>query len=275
MPMMDSQRISRLMPAMTQALLSLRILILGGTGEARALGDAVAARPEFSAIISLAGRTREPLAQPLPTRIGGFGGMEGLNRFIRDNTIDAVIDATHPFAAQISANAVAACGRNTPLIRLERPAWHLQAGDVWHGVSTSTEAAALLEQGEGCVFLAMGRLELEPFRRMSRPALVRTVDQLEASLLAANWIAIEGIGPFAFEDEIALFAKHKVTAIVTKNSGGDATRAKLDAARVLGLPVVMIKRPTLPKAKTATSISGILQWLDLLHRGSTPTERAV
>jgi precorrin-6A/cobalt-precorrin-6A reductase len=258
-----------------EALVPLRILVLGGTGEARTLGQALAARPQFSALISLAGRTREPLHQPLPARIGGFGGIDGLRRFIEDKTIDAVIDATHPFAGQISAHAVAACGEHTPLIRLERPAWQPQAGDNWHKVQSSAVAATALHHGKGTVFLSMGRLELEPFRSIMRPVLVRTIDHLDPLSMEPQWTAIQGIGPFNLESERALLSQHKVSVIVTKNSGGDATRAKLDAARQLGLPVIMIERPDLPHAKTAPDIGGVLQWLDVLHRGNTPTERAV
>jgi precorrin-6A/cobalt-precorrin-6A reductase len=268
MPMMDSQRIAALSFGMAGP--RLKVLILGGTGEARDLARAIAQRPEFDAMISLAGRTAEPLPQSVPFRIGGFGGIEGLRRYLQTETIDALIDATHPFAVQISAHAVAAAALDIPLLRIERAPWVRQVGDDWQSAPTAEAAAILLGHGRERAFLAMGKLEMEPFIALDRP-----VDPIPASGLPPHWTAITALGPFSLEDELSLFRAHAIAVMVTKNSGGAATFAKIEAARALHLPVIIIDRPRLPSARTVTSIEDAMDWLTKLHRGKLPTERAV
>jgi precorrin-6A/cobalt-precorrin-6A reductase len=272
MPMMDNQRMPVLSRRVTHQ--PLRILILGGTSEARALAEKLAGMARFDAVVSLAGRTEKPLPSLLPVRTGGFGGAAGLQRFIAENDMDAVIDATHPFAAQISANAVLATG-NTPLIRLTRPAWALQPGDLWHKAADAGAAADFVGDGPEAVFLGMGRLEMPAFFGLKRPALIRTVDPIEETNLPQGWQAITGTGPFNAEEEIALFRAHDIRLVVSKNSGGTASYAKIEAARRLGLPVVMIERPVLAPCREASHVTEVIAWLDTLHRGKTPTERAV
>jgi precorrin-6A/cobalt-precorrin-6A reductase len=276
MPMMDSQRIAVLSPGMADH--RLKILILGGTGEARALASAVAARTEFDAVISLAGRTKEPLPQALPHRVSGFGGIEGLRRYIADNGIKALIDATHPFAAQMSRHAVEAAGK-TPLLRIERPPWQHLPGDNWRMVGSAEAAARTIGNGPERAFLATGRLDLDAFRAVERPMLIRTVDPMIQGQWPEHWRMVTGLGPFTVEEEMALIEKNEIVLIVTKNSGGDATAAKLVAARRLNLPVVMIERPQLPNAESVETVSEAIDWLlERHHEASmrgTPTERAV
>jgi precorrin-6A/cobalt-precorrin-6A reductase len=273
MPMMDSQRIGGLTPVMIGP--RLKTLILGGTSEARALAEAILHHPEIDAVMSLAGRTAEPLRQVLPVRIGGFGGADGLQDHIRRHGIDAVIDATHPYAARISSNAAKACERNTPLLRLERAAWAQEAGDSWQIADNAAHAAEILGDGGEMAFLAMGRLEMQPFLRLQRPSLIRTVDPLPPGSIPANWRSIAATGPFDLAAELALFKEHGIRVLVSKNSGGTAAYAKIAAARELGLTVVIIQRPPLPDTQTAQTITDVIRWLLERHRGKTPTERAV
>jgi precorrin-6A/cobalt-precorrin-6A reductase len=257
---------------MNPAPRKLRVLILGGTSEARLLGQMIAVNPRFDALMSLAGRTKTPLDNALPLRIGGFGGVAGLTDFLKEGRFDALVDTTHPFANQMRRHAVESAGAaGVPLLRLSRPAWQSKAGDRWIDCASSAEAADRVGDGPERIFLAMGRLEIEPFLSLLRPALIRTVDPLDR--VPQGWIAITETGPFDLAREKALFEKHRIYGVVAKNAGGPASFAKIEAARQLGLPVFMIRRPPDPEGLvTVPDIADVLAWLT--HQ-SRPTDRAV
>ncbi|HET9068235.1 MAG TPA: cobalt-precorrin-6A reductase [Amaricoccus sp.] len=226
-----------------------RILILGGTGEARALAARLA--PRHAVTLSLAGRTRAPAPQPVPTRTGGFGGPEGLARYLEAEGIDTLIDATHPFARQISLNArEAAALTGTRLLALSRPPWTPVPGDRWTPVPDMPAAARALGPAPARVFLAIGRQEAAAFRAapQHRYAL-RCIDPPPPDALPGAEI-ITARGPFTEADERALLATHRIEILVAKNSGGAASYPKLAAARALALPVILIDRPATPGAAT-------------------------
>ena len=242
------------------------ILILGGTSEASALARLLAARPDCPALISLAGRTLKPAPQPLPTRIGGFGGAAGLADFLAANGVRAVVDATHPFAEKISANAALACAqRGTPLLVLRRRPWQLQPGDVWSEVEDAPAAALALGKKARRVFLTVGRLELPAFLAAPQHRyLIRTVDPPE--VLPPKATLILERGPFAEAAETALLQKEKIEVIVTKNSGGEATYAKIAAARALHLPVILMRAPEWPSAQSVDTAEAAVAWLEEMQR---------
>jgi precorrin-6A/cobalt-precorrin-6A reductase len=239
-----------------------RLLILGGTAEAVALARACAGRPALEVISSLAGRTRAPALPPGEVRIGGFGGAGGLARFLAARAIDRVIDATHPFAAQIGGHAAQACREaSVPRLRLLRPPWTRAPGDRWIEVADLTEAARRLAELGQRVFLTVGHQDLEAFAGLDLWFLVRTIEPPGVlPLRRGHWLA--GRGPFAVEDELALLRTHAIDVLVAKASGGDATYAKLTAARQLGLPVVMVRRPPPPPGPVVTSVEAALAWLE-------------
>ncbi len=185
------------------------------------------------------------MAQPVPVRTGGFGGAEGLAAFLQENGIDLVIDATHPYATRISANAVAATdGVGVPLITLARPCWTAQPGDRWHVVSSIDDAVAALGETQRKVFVALGRQELLPFEAAPQHRyLIRSVDPVEPQLALPKAHYMTARGPFALCDEIALLRQHAINVVVSKNSGGQAAYAKIEAARALKIPVIMVDRP--------------------------------
>ncbi len=242
-----------------------RLLILGGTGEAAALAHRLGRRAGLSIITSLAGRTRAPAAVPGEMRSGGFGGAEGLARYLAERHIDLVIDATHPFAARITANAAVACGAaDVPRLVLARPPWHSQASDRWVRVPDAGAAASVLADLGRRVFLSTGRQDLAPFAgRQGIWFLVRMIDEPAEPLPLANYEVILGRGPFAAEDEAALMRGHGIAVLVSKNSGGQATYGKIEAARRLGLPVVMIGRPALPEGLAVRSVDEAAAWVEL------------
>jgi precorrin-6A/cobalt-precorrin-6A reductase len=222
----------------------MRLLLLGGTTEASRLARRLAGRENIAATLSLAGRTMSPAAAPLPTRIGGFGGVEGLSRYLREGRIDAVVDATHPFAAQMSSHAVSACaGVGVRLAVFTRPPWRAGTGDKWIEVADAAEAAAALGGPPRRVFLTVGRLLLAAFRDLPHHFLLRTIDPPASEALPQSVEILSAKGPFTVADEIELMRKHGIEIVVSKNSGGEATGAKIEAARRLGLEVVMIRRP--------------------------------
>jgi precorrin-6A/cobalt-precorrin-6A reductase len=223
----------------------MRVLILGGAEEARLLAARVAAEPGVEGMISLAGRTREPLAQALPTRIGGFGGAEGLTRFLRDEAIDRVVDATHPFAARMSQNAQSACrAAGVPLVALHRAPWTPVAGDRWIDAADNAAAARALGAAPRRVFLTIGRQGVGDFRAAAHHFfLIRAIEAPEPSHVPRNAELLLSRGPFGVDEEVALMREWKIDVMVTKNSGGGATYAKMEAARRLGLDVVVIARP--------------------------------
>jgi precorrin-6A/cobalt-precorrin-6A reductase len=251
------------------------ILILGGTADARELAGALAKREDLAVTLSLAGRTAEPLEQPVPARRGGFGGAQGLASYLRAERIDVLIDATHPYAAAISANAVeAARSAEVKLLALRRPPWIEAPGDVWTEVDTMEDAAEALGKAPRRVFLALGRKELRPFEAAPQHVyLVRSVDPVDPPLAVPHAIYVTARGPFSEEEDRALLQRHRIDAIVAKNSGGAATYGKIAAARALHLPVIMLKRPALPEAESVTSVETALAWLN--HAMTFSTARGV
>lgn len=220
----------------------MRLLILGGTAEARLLAAELAA--DVAVTSSLAGRTRDPRLPVGDVRIGGFGGVSALARTLAD--FDAVVDATHPFAEQITANAAAAAGiAGVPLLVLRRPGWTPEPGDGWHLVETLAEAAELLPSLGSRPFLTIGRQELSAFARLRLWCLVRTVDP-PGPVVPPRMHLVLARGPFTLDGERALLREHRIDVLVTKDSGGEATAPKLAAARELGIPVVVQRRPALP-----------------------------
>jgi precorrin-6A/cobalt-precorrin-6A reductase len=237
-----------------------RVLVLGGTGEARRLATALVDRG-VDVLSSLAGRTAEPLLPPGEVRIGGFGGAEGLAAWLREHPVRAVVDATHPFAATMTAHAAqAAAATGTALLRLQRPGWHERPGDDWRWVNTLEEAAAAVA-GFRLVFVTTGRMGLGAFAGLTQEVLVRSVDPPEPPLPPRTTVVLER-GPFTVEEELALIRDHGVDVVVTKDSGGSLTEAKLTAARQLGVPVVVVRRPPLPPGvPVVTTVEEALQWL--------------
>lgn len=221
------------------------ILILGGVGEARELATRLAAIEGLNVVLSLAGRTASPRLPEASVRVGGFGGAEGLARYLEAERIGLLIDATHPYAARISANAAEAARKTgTPLIVLERAPWEEQPGDEWISARDAEDAARLLGESPKTVFLAIGRQEVAPFARAAQHRyVVRSVEPVEPADLPANAIAILDRGPFDEAAEMRLLEAQAIEVVVSKNSGGSAAYGKIAAARALGLPVVMIARP--------------------------------
>ena len=255
----------------------MRVLILGGTSEAAALARALAGDARFCATLSLAGRTRAPAAPPIPHRVGGFGGIAGLADYLRAERIDALIDATHPFAAQMSRHAVAAATQTgTRLLVIARPRWQPVPGDRWITVATMPAAADALGHTARRVFLTIGRQDLAPF--VAAPwhcYLIRSVEPPDPVALPPRAEVIAARGPFAEADERRLLAQRRIDVMVTKNSGGSATAGKLAAARALGLPVVMVERPAAPPAgNTVADAESAHAWLLRVH-AETTAERGV
>lgn len=240
-----------------------RLLILGGTAEAVALAAQAAVLPGLDIVTALAGRTRRPVQPAGGLRRGGFGGAAGLADYLRAERIDLVIDATHPFAARISANAVTAAGTvGVPRLCLQRPEWTARPGDRWIAASDSDDAAARLPKLDTRAFLAIGHSGLAAFASVVGVwFLVRLIDPPEAPLPLPNAEIVQARGPFCVDDERALLAAHRIDVLVSKNSGGDATYAKIAAARDLGLPVVMIRRPAPPKGAHVETVDAALAWL--------------
>ena len=240
-----------------------RLLILGGTTEARALGKAVA-EAGIDGVLSLAGRVERPLRQPLPQRVGGFGGIKGLRSYLHTEQITHVIDATHPFAAQMSRNALAACSAESlPYLALTRAPWSAQSEDNWHQVPDIAGAVAALAGRARRVMLAIGRQNLPAFAAQPQHFyLLRLVDPPEAPLPLPQTHVIIDRGPFTPESDRALMEAHRIDLIVSKNAGGTGASAKLTAARALRLPVIMIDRPALPARAEVHDVTGVLDWLD-------------
>jgi precorrin-6A/cobalt-precorrin-6A reductase len=241
-----------------------RVLLLGGTTEAGLLARALA-EAKVKAIYSYAGRTEAPVAQPLPQRVGGFGGVTGLVEYLRTEGITHVVDATHPFAAQMSWNAVEATEiTGIPLLALQRPAWKAGPGDRWISVQSGAEAARALPEAPSRVFLAIGRQGLADYALSpEHDYLLRLVDPPGADLPLSRARIVIARGPFRYEDDLTLLRDHDIQIVVAKNAGGEGARAKLDAARELGLSVIMIERPPLPARLAVESIGAVMAWLHL------------
>ncbi|HEX2072445.1 MAG TPA: cobalt-precorrin-6A reductase [Geodermatophilus sp.] len=235
-----------------------RVLVLGGTGEARRLAGALVA-DGVDVLSSLAGRVAEPVLPPGRVRIGGFGGAAGLAEALRD--VDLLVDATHPFAATMSGHAAAAAAATgRPLLRLQRPGWTPQPGDDWRWVD-SLDAAAAAVAGSGSVFLTTGRQGLAAFAGLTARCLVRSVDPPPPPLPERTTVVLAR-GPFTVEDEVALMRSHAVDVVVTKDSGGSMTAAKLTAARRLGVPVVLVRRPPVPPGvPVVATVEEALAWV--------------
>jgi precorrin-6A/cobalt-precorrin-6A reductase len=220
-------------------------LILGGSSEASALAHALAERPAIEAVVSLAGRTVSPVVPPLPVRTGGFGGVPGLVEYLRTQRIGFIVDATHPFAEQMSRNAQAAAAETgISLIRLTRPAWRAQENDRWIEVDDMPAAVNALGECPRRVFLTVGRLQLAAFAHAPQHFyLVRTIEPVGDDHGLSDACFIEARGPFLTDSEDRLMQEHRIDVLVTKNSGGTASIAKLEAARRLGLEVILLRQP--------------------------------
>ena len=240
----------------------MRALILGGTGDANRLADAFV-RAKIDAIYSYAGRTQIPLGHALPTRIGGFGGAAGLADFIRAERITHVIDATHPFAAEMSRHAVEACeATGNSLVALERAPWIRDDGDNWIEVADISAAVDTLPEQRARVFLAIGRQHISPFAAKPQHAYtLRFVDAPDGALPLTDAEVIVSRGPFTLDGDRELMRSRGIQWLVARNSGGAGARAKIDAARELGLPVIMIARPALPERPRVESVEEVLAWL--------------
>ncbi|MEY9835160.1 cobalt-precorrin-6A reductase [Streptacidiphilus sp. EB103A] len=249
---------------------SRHILLLGGTDQARQLAGELADDPSLTVTSSLAGRVAEPLLPPGRVRIGGFGGVDGLARWLREHRVTAVVDATHPFAAAISANAAgAAAATGVPLLALRRPGWTAGPGDRWHPAASLEAAAALLSAPELTpgpaadrrVFLTTGRGGLAAFAGLPQHFLVRSIDPPGPPLPARVEVLLDR-GPFTLEGECALLRQHRIDVLVTKDSGGTATAPKLAAAREARIPVVVVSRPGPPPGvPTAADTAAARAWL--------------
>ncbi|MFI5793673.1 cobalt-precorrin-6A reductase [Streptomyces sp. NPDC051677] len=248
--------------------MSRHVLVLGGTAEARELAGALAARRGVRVTSSLAGRVSRPGALDGDVRIGGFGGAEGLADWLREQRTDAVVDATHPFATGITANAAsAAAATGLPLVVLRRPGWRPGAGDRWHEVASLAAAAELLPSVGRRVLLTTGRLGLAAFAHLDGPHFVVRSVEPPAPPMPPDVELVLARGPFTVADELALLRGHRIDVLVTKDSGGTATAAKLTAARELGLPVVVVRRPPLPAGVTAVpDVGAVLDELGLILR---------
>ncbi|MEP1011237.1 MAG: cobalt-precorrin-6A reductase [Paracoccaceae bacterium] len=238
------------------------LLVLGGTTEATALCQRLA-EDGITGTVSFAGRVKRPVRQPLPQRVGGFGGVEGLVDFLRVEGISHVIDATHPFAAQMSTNAIGACAQvNIPLMALTRTPWHTQSGDQWTNVPDIAAAVQALKGTPKRVMLAVGRMHLAEFAPNSQHFyLLRLVDPPAVDLPFPRHAVVVERGPFSIDADLDLMKAHDIDLVVSKNSGGVGAYAKIAAARTLGLPVVMIDRPSIPKRLEAHSVEAVMDWL--------------
>ncbi|WP_323034701.1 cobalt-precorrin-6A reductase [Pararhodobacter sp.] len=238
------------------------ILVLGGTTEASALCRALA-EANIPATLSYMGRVERPKPQPIPVRIGGFGGVPGLIQYLRDQQITHLVDATHPFAAQMSTNAVAATQETgVPLIALTRPKWEPGPGDRWHQVPDMAAAVAALSGPPQNIMLAIGRMHLAQFAAQPQHNyLLRLVDApTEVPPLPHHTVIIDR-GPFSAEADRALMQTHQIALVVSKNAGGTGSLSKLQAARVLGLPVLMIERPLLPPRQETHTLADVLAFV--------------
>ncbi len=218
------------------------------------------AKAGIDAVFSYAGRVAKPKEQPLPTRVGGFGGADGLATYLRDNSITHVIDATHPFAAQMSWNAYHACAQEgVELIALARPAWQARAGDDWRYVADIEGAVAALDGAAKRVLLALGKLNLPAFAAQPQHHyILRLVDQPETPPAVPHHTVVVARGPFDVAGDRALMEQHSVEAVVCKNAGGIGAEAKLHAARALNIPVIMIDRPKLPPRLELATVEAVL-----------------
>jgi precorrin-6A/cobalt-precorrin-6A reductase len=242
----------------------MRVLILGGTVDASQLAIQASAIEGIEVIVSLAGRTRQPAKINVETRIGGFGGASGLVNYLQDNAIALLIDATHPYAAQISLNAVEAAKiSGIPHLMLVRPEWQRIKGDRWMEVDDLQAAMNLLPGLAKRVFLTIGRQELSVFADLEDIwFLMRMIDSPTSNTPIPKGKLLLKREHFTLTQERELLKQYQIQALISKNSGGKATYAKIIAARELKLPVVMVKRPTIPESDLVTDVKGALKWLE-------------
>lgn len=239
-----------------------KVLILGGTTEANRFA-ALAAEKSVPAIYSYAGRVNTPKEQPLPTRVGGFGGVNGLTEFIKREGICTLIDATHPFASQMSKNAIEASELSgIPLLAIERPAWQETPDDQWIHVKDMKSAATALEGPDKKIFLAIGRQQIDLFSsQLQHHYLLRFVDQPEQEIPFPSYDLVVDRGPFDLQTDLDLLKRFKINVIVSKNAGGTGAFTKIQAARDLGLSVIMIDRPALSGRNVVADERAALNWL--------------
>jgi precorrin-6A/cobalt-precorrin-6A reductase len=237
----------------------MRILLLGGTSEARALAGQL--HPDVEVISSLAGRVPDPALPVGRVRIGGFGGVDGLRRWLADNGVGAVVDATHPYAATMTENAAAACREmNLPHVVLARPAW--PPGDAIVVESDTQAAKTIADNGYSRVFLTTGRSGIAAFAGIDAWFLIRAVTAPDPEDLPPRHRVVLSRGPYRYADELELLREHRIDALVTKNSGGEMTRPKMDAAATLGVSVIMVDRPALPAGvRTVATVDDAVAWV--------------
>lgn len=237
----------------------MRVLLLGGTAEGRALAKAL--HPQVDIISSLAGRVPDPALPVGPVRIGGFGGVHGLRRWLHDEGIDAVVDATHPFAATMTAHAAQACAElRLPHLVLVRPAWDPGSATV---VASDTEAAKeVTRQQYSRIFLTTGRSGVAAFTTSDAWFLIRAVTPPDDASMPRYHQLLLSRGPYRYDDELQILTQHRIDVVVTKNSGGEMTLGKVEAAAALDIPVVMVARPPLPEGvRTAGTVEAAAQWV--------------
>ena len=246
----------------------LQLLILGGTAEARDLAGLVSTRADIAATVSLAGATRDPLPLPLPTRSGGFGSAAAQAEWMQQNRIATVIDATHPFAARIGPRTAGICARlGLPYLRLLRPSWSAGPGDRWTRIAQPGDAARLIPP-EARIFLATGRLSLPDFAALAGRSLwCRIVDPPKGAFPWPNGAWEIGRPPFSTASESDLFRRLGIDWLIAKDAGGAGGRAKLDAARTLGLEVALLDRPAPPPGEVVATAAEALNWLDRVVAG--------
>jgi precorrin-6A/cobalt-precorrin-6A reductase len=240
-----------------------RLLILGGTGDAVQLAARAIDLPGLEVVTTLAGRTNNPQAVLGTVRIGGFGGEAGLVAYLQTEKIDFIIDATHPFAAQISWHVAGAATKvGIPRLLLVRPAWVRSIEDTWIEVERIEAAVQAIPASAERIFVTIGRQQLAPFAVLTdKWCLMRSIDPPDPSIPLPPGKLLLDRGPFSLEGERQLLREYQIQAIVSKNSGGDATYAKIIAARELGLPVVMVQRPIVPEGERVADVAGAVEWL--------------
>jgi precorrin-6A/cobalt-precorrin-6A reductase len=240
-----------------------RLLILGGTGDAVQLAARTLDLPGLEVITTLAGRTREPKEIAGTVRVGGFGGEAGLVEYLQTENIDIIVDATHPFAAQISWHVAGAATKvGIPWLMLVRPAWTRSPEDDWMEVESVEAAVQAIPASAERIFVTIGRQQLAPFASLTdRWCLIRSIDPPDPSIPLPPGKLLLDRGPFSLEGECQLLREYQIQAIVSKNSGGEATHAKIIAAREFGLPVVMVQRPTRPEGESVVDVLGAIEWL--------------
>jgi precorrin-6A/cobalt-precorrin-6A reductase len=252
-----------------------KVLILGGTMEARALAQRLSGRVDLDVTLSLAGRTASPARQGVPVRIGGFGGAVGLADYLVRERIDALIDATHPYADVISAHAAEAARKTgVRFIALRRPAWQPITGDRWSEVHDAAEAVVALGEAPRRVFVALGRKDVAALREAPQHFyLIRSVDPIDPPLSLPHATYVTSRGPFSEAEDRALLSEHRIDVVIAKNSGGSATYGKIAAARARGIAVIMLRRPPESEAPTVATVEDVLAWLD--HAITSATARGV